>query len=341
MTQALSRFDRLPHEEQRAALEALANEALSLYAIGGEPRARLINLSENATYAVDGAADGRRYALRIHRDGYHSPAAIASELAWEMALRREGVVVTPNPVAGRDGGLIRSMAHSTMARPRNIVLFDWETGAEPGIGDDLLGPFETLGRVTARMHRHARAWQRPERFTRLTWDFDTSLGDSSPHWGSWRDGMGLDPAMEALFADTVAAIGRRLARYGKGPERFGLIHCDLRLANLLIDGETVKVIDFDDCGLGWYMYDAATPVSFYEHEPQVPSLIEAWLRGYRSVAPLSAEDEAEIPTFLMLRRLLLVAWIGSHHETELAQSMGIPYTEGTVGLCEDFLTRFA
>jgi hypothetical protein len=42
----------------------------------------------------------------------------------------------------------------------------------------------------------------------------------------------------------------------------------------------------------------------------------------------------------MLRRLLLVAWIGSHAETELAQSMGVDYTEGTVGLCEDYLRRY-
>jgi Ser/Thr protein kinase RdoA (MazF antagonist) len=152
--------------------------------------------------------------------------------------------------------------------------------------------------------------------------------------------MGLDREKEALFGRTVAAVGRRLERYGKGPERFGLIHCDLRLANLLIDGPTVKVIDFDDCGFGWYMYDAATPVSFYEHEPRVPELVDAWVRGYRSVAPLAAEDEAEIPTFVMLRRLLLVAWIGSHSETELAQSMGVEYTEGTVGLCEGYLRRF-
>jgi Ser/Thr protein kinase RdoA (MazF antagonist) len=55
------------------------------------------------------------------------------------------------------------------------------------------------------------------------------------------------------------------------------------------------------------------------------------------VAPLSPEDEAEIPTFVMLRRLLLVAWIGSHSETELAQSMGVEYTEGTAGLCEEYL----
>ena len=43
----------------------------------------------------------------------------------------------------------------------------------------------------------------------------------------------------------------------------------------------------------------------------------------------------------MLRRLLLVAWIGSHHETDLARSMGLPYTEGTTGLCEAYLSEFA
>jgi Ser/Thr protein kinase RdoA (MazF antagonist) len=59
------------------------------------------------------------------------------------------------------------------------------------------------------------------------------------------------------------------------------------------------------------------------------------------VAPLSPEDEAEIPTFVMLRRLLLVAWIGSHSETELAQSMGDAYTEGSCTLAEHYLGRFA
>jgi Ser/Thr protein kinase RdoA (MazF antagonist) len=88
------------------------------------------------------------------------------------------------------------------------------------------------------------------------------------------------------------------------------------------------------------MYDAATPVSFYEHEPQVPALLEAWLKGYRQAARLFAEDEAEIPTFIMLRRLLEVAWIGSHSETDLAKSMGIAFTEGTVALCDDYLGRF-
>jgi Ser/Thr protein kinase RdoA (MazF antagonist) len=333
-------FDKLSHEEQLAILLDLATAATANYDLPPGLAVSMINLSENATYKVE-APDGRRWALRVHRDGYHSKTAIASELAWLIDLRQTGVVVTPVPVKGRDGEIIQVVGHPRLPRPRHVVLSEWETGAEPGIGEDLSEPFEILGEVTARMHVHARQWQRPSWFTRHTWDFETSLGEERPHWGRWRDGMGVDLAKQKLFGRTVALIGRRLAAYGQGADRFGLIHCDLRLANLLIDGKTVKVIDFDDCGFGWYMYDAATPVSFYEHEPQVPGLIESWKTGYRRVLALPKADEDEIGTFVMLRRLLLVAWIGSHSETDLAKSMGLPYTEGTVGLCEDYLRRFS
>jgi Ser/Thr protein kinase RdoA (MazF antagonist) len=114
----------------------------------------------------------------------------------------------------------------------------------------------------------------------------------------------------------------------------------MRLANLLMDGSTVKVIDFDDCGFSWLLYDCATTVSFFEHTLEVPELLKAWVRGYRRIGTLSAEDENEIPTFVMLRRLLLVAWIGSHSETELAQSMGVAYTRESIPLCESYLSRF-
>lgn len=335
----MTAFEALPHEEQLARLAELAASALAAYDLPTVVPPVLVNLSENATYRIDDPASGQRWALRVHRDGYHSTAAIASELAWLQALRNDGVVVTPRPVAGRDGRLIQHVGHRAMARPRHVVLFDWESGAEPSEKDRLTEKFATLGEVTAKMHAHARGWTRPAGFERLTWDFETSLG-ATPHWGSWRDGMGLDPAKEALFARAVDLIGRRLARFGNGPERFGLIHCDMRLANLLVDGDAVKVLDFDDCGFSWHLYDAATAVSFFEHEPHVPELLDAWVEGYRRVLDLPAEDEAEIQTFVMLRRMLLVAWIGSHAETDLAQSMGVSYTETTGPLCEDYLTRF-
>jgi len=332
-------FDALPHAEQLRCLAELAQAALANYGIGSASTPDLINLSENATYRIDDHATGRRFALRVHRDGYHSRNAIASELAWLQALRRDDVVITPVPVPGRDDELIQAVGHPAMPRPRNVVLFAWESGAEPSETDHLADKFKILGETTAKMHQHAETWPRPAGFERLTWDFSTGLGDR-PHWGSWRDGMGLDAAKLELFGETVALIGRRLERFGQTPDRFGLIHCDMRLANLLIDGETVKVLDFDDSGFCWHLYDAATAVSFFEHEPHVPELMAAWVEGYRRIHELPAEDEAEIPTFVMFRRMILVAWIGSHSETELAQSMGAEYSASTVGLCEEYLTRF-
>ena len=316
----------------------LAEAALARYGIEAAEPPKLINVSENATYRVT-ASDRREYALRVHREGYHSKNAIASELAWLQALRRDGVVVTPIPVPGTDGSLIQAVEHPAMPRPHHVVLSNWEAGQEPSATDHLVEKFAALGELTARMHKHSKGWRWPKNFERLTWDFDTSLGDR-PHWGRWADGMGVDKARAALFGAAVNLIGRRLERFGKAPERFGLMHCDMRLANLLIDGETVKVIDFDDCGFSWHLYDAAAAVSFFEHEPHVPELLQSWIAGYRKALPLPAEDEAEMQTFVMLRRMLLVAWIGSHSETDLAKSMGVAYTEETAPMCEEYLTKF-
>lgn len=333
-------FDQLPHEQQLERLQSLAAAALAKYELPAGATVTMINLSENATYRVDDPASGGRWALRVHREGYHSKTAIESELAWLTALRRDRAALTPVPRPGRNGELVQVVAHPLLPRPRHVVLFDWEEGAEPSEADhDLKEWFAILGETTARMHLHEKTWRRPDYFTRHRWDFETSLG-STPHWGSWRDGFGMTPERETLFGRTVDLIGRRLERFGQASDRFGLIHCDMRLANLLIDGEVVKVIDFDDCGFSWRLYDCATTVSFFEHKPEVPALLDAWVAGYRRIAELPAEDEAEIPTFVMLRRLLLVAWIGSHSETELAQSMGDAYTESTVGLCEGYLSRF-
>ena len=53
----------------------------------------------------------------------------------------------------------------------------------------------------------------------------------------------------------------------------------------------------------------------------------------------SADDEAELATLVMLRRLLLVAWIGSHHTfaTEAAE-LGAGFTAGTCTLAEAYLS---
>ena len=199
-------------------------------------------------------------------------------------------------------------------------------------------PPERAPTVPGAAETHITETYAPTGFDRPAWDYAHTLG-ADGHWGAWQDGLGMGPEERALLARLDATIARRLAAYGQSSERFGLVHADIRLANLLVDDGQVRVIDFDDCGYAWFMYDFATTVSFMEEHPRVPELRDAWLEGYRSVAPLDSADEAELDTFMMLRRLLLVAWIGSHHTfaTEAAE-LGAGFTAGTCELAERYLS---
>ena len=323
------------------SIDDLAAAALGRFGLSPAARATLCNVSENHTYRVDDPESGREYALRVHRAGYRTARQIESELQWVDALREDGAVDTCVPVTAPGGGRVVEVAVDGPGA-RNVVLFEWLPGAEPDPeGDEVIAGFRTLGAVSARMHAHTRAWQPPAGFDRPVWDYERTLG-AGGHWGAWQDGLGMGTEERRLLERLDAVIAARLEAYGRGSDRFGLVHADIRLANLLVDDGHVRVIDFDDSGFAWFMYDFATTVSFMEDHPRVPELREAWLEGYRSVAPLDAADEAELDTFVMLRRLLLVAWIGSHHTfaTEAAE-LGAGFTAGTCALAERYLSTHA
>lgn len=318
--------------------ERIARDALQAHAVGGDAELSLLSISENATFRVDDPATGDVSVLRVHRPGYQSLAAIRSELAWVRALRADGVVRTPPVIPAADGSPVVTGRHPD-GEARHVVRFAWVDGVEPS-GARLVDDFRALGAIAARLHRHARGWSRPAGFTRFRWDADTSIGEFG-HWGRWQDGMGVGPAESEVLGRLVTVLDKRLAAFGDGPDRFGLVHADMRLANLLVDGDDVTVIDFDDAGFSWYLYDLAASLSFIEDDPAVPALIDAWAGGYREEAPLTAAEESELPTFVMLRRLLLVAWIGSHSGTDLARSMGEEFTRTSCDLAEGYLSRFA
>ena len=323
-------------------LNTLACEALALWRFSEQATARLINISENATYIVEdpNASDTvmAKTVLRIHRENYHSENAIRCELAWLAALRDDAGLSTPRAIAGRDGRLIQTHRIAALPAPRHAVLFEFVDGIEPDESQDLIKPFEALGELAARTHEHSINWQRPHNFERLIWDLDTVFG-TNPTWGDWRDGPNVSGAVRKTLEDVEKVVVQRLTAFGKTPDRYGLIHADMRLANLLIDNGTTRLIDFDDCGLGWFMYDFAAGISFMEDHPQVPALKDAWIKGYRKVRSLSLAEEREIDTFIMLRRLALVAWMGSHPAVDIVVQMSPHFAQVSAQLGSAYLQK--
>ena len=321
-----SRTENWGYVDESAFISALA-------AYGQENAATtLLGLSENATFRVKGEG-GPATILRIYRIGYRSREAIESELAWMTALKEQTEVATPAALPALDGRLIGEI--STSLGPAYYVMFQ-ELGGLPPPEDELALWYSRLGVVCAKLHRHSSRWQPPSGFTRPRLEWETIAGQQA-HWGSWANAPGLDKSAIPILERTAAVLAERTAGYGKSKDRFGLIHGDLRLQNLLIEGERVQVIDFDDCCTSWWLYDLATALSLVEDLPHSPGLLDAWLNGYRTARTLDEEDMSMIPDLIILRRLQVLGWLGSRPQSEVTLQLARAYVPATVAAAEEFL----
>lgn len=329
------------NEEIEGLTQILAEKARSVFGLSDDDSVTLINHSENMTYRID-RVNGEKVILRVHREGYQSYETILSEIAWMKALQTDTGILTPQVLPGIDSKLIQRVSAPKIGS-RNCVLINWIDGEMPqesGELNDLLEPFTQLGDITARLHQQALRWERPKLFTRQRWDFEGTIGDR-PIWGRFLEGEGLTVEDKSLLKKCANLIKSRLEQFGNSSDRFGLIHADLRLANLLIHQDNIRVIDFDDCGLGWFLYDIGAALSFMEDREDVPELVEAWVKGYLTVRHLTAEEIAEIPTFIMLRRLTLLGWTASRGQTGgLASEMGKPFSRSTCQLAQTYIEKF-
>ncbi len=281
-------------------MNALVGQALALWGMGGAST-RLVAARENHVYRVD--HEDRSYALRLRRPGYRSDAELRSELDWMAAVASGGLHV-PTPVPSLSGaylqeidGVRADMLDWLSGRPM-AVLFDTET---PGFGAEL---FRRLGRAMADLHRISQDWDQPAGFVRCRWDREGLLGEA-PIWGRfWQNPM-LGEEDRRLFSAVREEAGRHL-RDVEGDLDFGLIHADLVRENVLVDGSRLWLIDFDDGGFGFRLFDVATSLLKTIEAPDHVALRAALFGGYRERRAL---DTGDLDLFLLLRALTYVGWI--------------------------------
>lgn len=296
---------------------------------------RLITVSENATYLVV-CRDKPFGVVRVSQPGYvGGPVAVASEIAWVEALHAvEGVnVVDDIPTAA--GFKVATVSDGSGTEWACVC-----TGFVEGVVlEDLSDPssfYRTIGRWAALFHAHARTWHRPDGFERFNWDLTDMVGER-PRWGRWEDKQ-LAPGEFDLFKRAETAALRVMEHVPRTSKTWGLIHADLRPSNVIasVDG-SLTVIDFDDCGFSYYLYDYAAALSFVEHEPYAPAMAKEWVAGYGEVAPLSNEDLACASALSMIRRLQMVGWTTNHYADALPDGLYDAQVPGTVYCAERYL----
>ena len=374
------REDAVPNsgsESAGSSFDIAADVLLERYGFIGcalEP----LSYSENHTYRVT-RLNGKPVAtLRICRPGYRSLRELQAEIDWLFHLNNEvkleGIEII-RPILALDGPAVQAV----MLPDGSVfhgVAFAYMDGVTPdeGDGETMCRLFRRLGSLAAALHEHDQEFEtstaalceliqgpRPGTtlgeqmcglgaaavprvsfmppITRPVWDCDTTLGPNAP-WGNWRDFADFAPQERRLLERAETRIRAGMAAYGKPRERFGLIHADMRLANLLVEGDILKLLDFDDCAYSWHLFDLAASLSFIEARPDLPDLVAAWLEGYRAAStahPLEEADVAVIPSLIMMRRLQLTAWLATRHDSDPVPALLSTWKQDTLALAARYL----
>ena len=307
-------------------MHSLARSALGRWDFGGAATLAPIKVRENAVFRID-FSDGGRAVLRVHRQGYHSDAELESEFLWLAALEAAGVQV-PRVIPSRSGRNFESVTIAGVDGPRQIDVFEWIDGRQlgsieqgvAGESDSVADQYQQIGVIAARMHNHTQGWRQPEGFGRHAWDADGLVGEQ-PFWGRFWELGALTRAQRAFFIELRATLQRDLAQYGRQADRYGLIHADLVPENLLIDGARVCVIDFDDAGFGWHLFELATSLYFVADDAVFAAAREALIRGYRTERPLADAALERLPMFLAARGTTYLGWVHTREGTETAREL--------------------
>lgn len=279
-----------------------------------------IKMRENTVFRAD-TPDGP-IALRLHRPGYRSHEEVMAESEFIEVLADRGfpvVRLVPTPAGAYtvvvSDGETEVVVDAQRWLENSEQLGDTEADEDADIDENL---FVVMGSVAARMHHVAEELAATHSFHRAPWDAEGLVGENAL-WGDALTVPGLDAAAREQLLRTRTRMLNALEEFGTSPEVYGTIHADFTPENVLVSGDELVVIDFDDFGEGWYLFDLATVLFWFMRHRDYGRFRTALLRGYREERALSADDERMLDVLLVARGYTYLGWAATRPETPTAQ----------------------
>ena len=228
---------------------------------------------------------------------------LQSELQWMAHLNANGLG-TPEPLASIDGSYCHEI-NGTI-----VDVLEWLEGetlterlcsAHP---DKLVATFCELGRSLAELHVICDKWAVPSGFTRPDWNVEGLVGEA-PVWNRFWENPLLSPELRRELANARAAAGNTLSKIAPQLDH-GLIHADVIPDNVLVAGDRIHLIDFDDGGYGFRLFDLATTLNKIPASANQGRYEAAFLDGYLAIGDM---DLTWLPLFRALRCFTYIGWI--------------------------------
>lgn len=278
----------------------------------------LVAERENRVFKVE--RDGTPYALRMHRRGYSDADQLWSEMCLCQYLADH--IAVPRPLMTENDQLFVQIDGIF------FTALDWIEGKTLAAHDKPC--FQSLGRTMAAFHSAVDDWDAPDTFAPRQWTPEAFLGER-PIWGRFWEHPDLSHTQKM-----VLERARRIAKDALSacpPSDYGVIHADANLDNVMAGEGGLVLIDFDDFGYGYRLFDLAVVLQKQMFDKKAGDVTQALLQGYREKREI---DTASLGTFILIRTLSFVGWIMSRTALPDAPEKSRRFIENALEVAEAY-----
>jgi Ser/Thr protein kinase RdoA (MazF antagonist) len=308
-------YNELTRLGQLRRIRKLAEAALGAYGLSGA-RLTFLQYTANIIYRVDVPGPApvvrgqspyvpNRYLLRVlytsHWEG------IKGEMTWLAALSREAGLPVPQPVPTLEGELLTKITTPAVPEGRIVSLMRWIDGRRLTNGFRP-GHFRAWGRMIARLHEFSAGWQPPAGFERPVWDWEGQLGGRYFRCPVEELVASMPEHLQEPFQIVSSEARAVMESLGTGPDAYGLVHADTYPENVLFKAGEAYLIDFEDCGFGYWLWDMAIALSLWPWTEEWHWRRDALLDGYAQVRTLPGSQLQHLDLFMAAQYATMVLW---------------------------------
>ncbi len=313
------KFSAMTTDEKIIYFTEVARKALPYWGYAEETELKLLNYTENATFEIK-PAETEHFIMRVHRALYTTENSIKSEFAWLESLRKDKIHV-PQPIINKNGEYVVKIQMPEYEDFRYVDCTKFEQGDAP-LQIPKLELFKELGEIIGKVHNNSEHFKKPEYYNRIVWNANTTFSrKNNYHYEYYKENSAFNKEDLKILDEGEKKICQKLETYGQSSQNYGLIHSDFRFSNILLDKEKFTVLDFDDCGEGWYMYDLGSVLAFNEDRDDAKQIMDMVFEGYSKVRTLRQQDLDMFETFQLLRRYGMIC-VGMFFEKSVVLGAG-------------------
>lgn len=257
---------------------------------------------------------GEKYALKIFQDASSTMEDNLCELFLIDTIAQKTDLKIPEVVKTKDKEGIVLIESVYTPTPKRITLYKWLEGieADENETDDY---FFKLGQMTAKLHEATKDVVVPSHLKPKRWDQVFYYRGEEAVYKEEKYQNFIDETFHETMDFVIPFLNDELKKYYKDNET-QLIHGDLNPFNVMIDGDDLNLLDFEEAMDCLPVHDLGILLYYYRFDDnfdyeKVKRLV---FDGYKTIRPLPDFTEYDIELLIIARRVNFLNYVLTFEE---------------------------